>query len=373
MSSEIPGEAQPSSRMSRGMTIIVAVAATAIAIWGLKAIAGIIGPAILAIVLLITVYPIRTWLDRLHLPAWMAAIATVVAVYLIMAAILVALVLSIDQLINLVPSYTPSFNKMLNDLGNWLQRQGISQAQINTGLSKLDIGQLVPILQSLASRVLSFLTNMLLFALLVLFAAFDAPGFVTHLRADEAHRGQMSDALTGFARGVRRYFAVSAGFGLICAALNMVALYAIGVPAAFTWGLLSFVTNFVPQVGFLIGLVPPALLALLNGGVDQMIAVIVAYVAINFVVQSLIQPKVFGDALGLTATLAFASLIFWAFVLGPLGTILALPMTLLVKAVFVDADPSKAWLEPLISGGRGMPPPLSPKKRRWWRFVTWGV
>lgn len=358
-----------SGGMSRGMAIVVAVAATAIAIWGLKAVAGIAGPAILAVVLLITVYPIRSWLERLHCPSWLASIATVLAVYLLIGAILLALVLSIDQLINLVPSYTNQFNNLLNDAGNWLRRQGLSQAQINTGLSKLDIGQLVPILQSLASRVLSFLTNLLLFALLVLFAAFDAPGFVRHLRADEAHRGQMSDALTEFARGVRRYFAVSAGFGLVCAALNTAALYWIGVPAAFTWGLLSFVTNFVPQVGFLVGLVPPALLALLNGGVNQMIWVIAAYVAINFVVQSLIQPKVFGDALGLTATIAFASLIFWAYVLGPLGAILALPMTLLVKAIFVDSDPSKAWLQPLLSGDDPLPPqqPLKPPRPPVWR------
>jgi predicted PurR-regulated permease PerM len=354
------------------MTIMVAVAATAIAIWGLKAIAGFVGPAILAIVLLITVYPIRSWLERLHVPGVLASLATVLAVYAIIAAILVALALSINQLINLVPNYTNQFNHQINDAATWLRHHGISQGQIDKALSKLDIGQLVPVLQSLAGRVLSLLTNLLLFALLVLFAAFDAPGFVKHLRADEAHRGQMSDALTEFARGVRRYFAVSAGFGLVCAALNTAALYVINVPAAFTWGLLSFVTNFVPQVGFLVGLVPPAVLALLNGGVSQMIWVIIAYVAINFVVQSLIQPKVFGDALGLTATIAFGSLIFWAYVLGPLGAILALPMTLLVKAIFVDSDPSKAWLEPLLSGNDAVPDSSTPapsRPRAWWRLL----
>ena len=95
-----------------------------------------------------------------------------------------------------------------------------------------------------------------------------------------------------------------------------------------------------------------------------MIIVIVAYVAINFVVQSLIQPKVVGDALGLTATIAFGSLIFWAYVLGPLGAILALPMTLLVKAIFVDADPSKAWLKPMLSGEKTIVEADRPKKRR---------
>jgi AI-2 transport protein TqsA len=206
---------------------------------------------------------------------------------------------------------------------------------------------------------------LLLFAMVVIFAAYDAPSFVRQMRGEHDQHAQIADALAGFARGVRRYFAVSAAFGLVCAALNTFALMWIGIPAAFTWGLLSFVTNFVPNVGFLVGLVPPALLALLDGGFSQMLAVIAAYVVINFVVQSLIQPKVVGDALGLTATIAFVSLIFWAFVLGPLGAILALPMTLLVKAIFVDADPANAWLQPLLAGGKGEPEGKETKKRRW--------
>ncbi|MGN6160899.1 MAG: AI-2E family transporter [Marmoricola sp.] len=340
--------------MSRSMTTLVAIAGAVVSIWGLKMIAGFAGPVILAIVLVITVYPIRSWVERLPLPTGLgrilASVASIVIIYLVIAAILWSLVLSIEQLINLVPTYTPQFNNELNHLGDWLQRHGVSQQQINQGLSKLDIGQLVPILQSLAGQVKSFLTNLLLFAMVVIFTSFDAPGFVRQMRGEHDRHAEVADALDGFARGVRRYFAVSAGFGLICALGNWVALLWLGIPAAFVWGLLSFVTNFVPQVGFIIGLVPPALLALLDGGVSKMIIVIVAYVVINFVVQSLIQPKVVGDVLGLTATIAFLSLIFWAFVLGPLGAILALPMTLLAKAIFVDVDPANAWIQPLLSG-----------------------
>lgn len=348
--------------MSRSMTLIVSIAATAVVIWGLRSIAGIAGPALLALVLLVTVYPVRGWLTRLRLPSWMASLGTVIAVYIVVILLLLSLILAIDQLITLVPTYSGQFNTLMNNLGTWLRRQGISQGQINEGLSKLDIGQLVPVLQSLASRILSFLTNLLLFGLLVVFSAFDAPGFVHQLRTGRESDSDIVHALSGFASGVRRYFAVSAAFGLVCAALNWFVLLALGIPAAFTWGLLSFVTNFVPNIGFIVGMVPPALLALLNGGVSEMIIVIGAYIAINFVVQSLIQPKVVGDALGLTATIAFGSLIFWAYVLGPIGTILALPMTLFVKALFVDADPSKAWLQPLLSGNK-TDPGAEPKPR----------
>lgn len=360
----------PTRPLSRSLTTLLAMAAVVIAIWGLKMVAGFAGPVILAVILVITVYPVRKLVERVPLPkaasSILGSIATVLAVYVVIGAILWSLVLSVEQLITLVPHYAPQFTDRLNQLGEWLQHRGVKQEQIDRIVSKLDIGQAVPVLQSLAGQVKSFLTNLLLFAMIVLFAAFDAPGFVRQLRANRQRHAPTVDALTGFASGVRRYFVVSAVFGLVCAVFDMAVLMWIGIPAAFTWGILSFVTNFVPNIGFFIGLVPPAVLALLDGGFGEMLVVIIAYILINFVVQSVIQPKVVGDALGLTATISFVSLVFWAFVLGPLGAILALPMTLLVKAIFVDADPSKAWLQPLLAGEKAAAEEKASKKRRRW-------
>lgn len=81
------------------------------------------------------------------------------------------------------------------------------------------------------------------------------------------------------------------------------------------------------------------------------VAVIVAYIVVNFVIQSVIQPQVVGDAVGLATTLTFLSLVFWTWLIGPLGAVLAVPLTLLVKALLVDIDPSTRWLAVLISSG----------------------
>jgi AI-2 transport protein TqsA len=112
--------------------------------------------------------------------------------------------------------------------------------------------------------------------------------------------------------------------------------------------LLAFITNYIPNIGFLIGLLPPALLALLSGGPNLMVAVIVVYCALNFVLQSLVQPRFIGDAVGLSVTVTFLSLAFWAWLLGPLGAILAIPLTLLVKALLVDIDPRAGWADALL-------------------------
>ena len=155
---------------------------------------------------------------------------------------------------------------------------------------------------------------------------------------------------------------VSTIFGLIVAVLDTIALALIGIPLPVVWGLFSFITNYVPNIGFVIGLIPPALLGLLEGGPWMMLAVIAVYCVINVILQSVIQPKVVGDVVGLTATLSFVSLIFWTWVIGPLGAILAIPLSVLTKAVLLDMDPAAHWLSVLASPGS--PPADSPSAGR---------
>jgi AI-2 transport protein TqsA len=153
-----------------------------------------------------------------------------------------------------------------------------------------------------------------------------------------------------FTHKTRRYLIVSTVFGLICAALDVFALYLLSVPLPLLWGVLALITNYIPNIGFILGLVPPALLGLLDGGPRTMILVIVAYMAINVVIQSFIQPKFLGDAVGLSTSATFLSLIIWAWVLGPLGALLAIPLSLLVRALLIDSDPDAKWAGALVSG-----------------------
>ena len=127
-------------------------------------------------------------------------------------------------------------------------------------------------------------------------------------------------------------------------------LYALGIPGAFAWGVLAFVTNFIPNIGFVIGVIPPAFDRPPGGRTGLMVTVVVLYSVVNVIIQSIIQPRFVGSAVGLSTTLTFVSLFFWTIVLGPLGALMAVPMSLLVKAVLIDADPERRWMVPLVSG-----------------------
>jgi predicted PurR-regulated permease PerM len=336
--------------LPRGLLILLGLAAATIVTLGIKAVAGIVAPTFLALVLVICVQPLRGILMRRGAPGWLAAIVVIVSVYLILITLMTAMVVCLAKLATLAPTYTDQANQVADQVVSWLKSLGVDQTQINEVASSLDFGKLFGIATTVLGSVLNVLSDLLFIGLVTLFLAFDNSSFVRNLGDAEADRPMLVASLTRFAASTRTYFIVATVFGGIVAVIDTGALWLLGIPAAVVWGVLAFVTNFVPNIGFIIGLVPPAILGLLQGGWGLAIAVIVVYCAVNFVIQSVLQPKFQGDALGLTTTLTFLALAFWTFVLGPLGAILALPMTMLVKAVFVDVDPGARWLGPLLSG-----------------------
>lgn len=156
-------------------------------------------------------------------------------------------------------------------------------------------------------------------------------------------------ALLSFAAGVRRYWIVTTVFGLIVALMDLGYLWALGIPLAGVWAVLAFVTNYIPNIGFVIGMIPPTMMGLLEGGWLDALAVILGFSVINLVMQSFIQPKFTGDAVGVTPMVSFVSVLLWSLVLGPLGALLALPATLLVKALLVDPNPDVRFVNALIA------------------------
>ena len=132
----------------------------------------------------------------------------------------------------------------------------------------------------------------------------------------------------------------------------MVALTILDIRYAWLWGLLAFITNYIPNVGFIIGLVPPTIVALLDHDAKTALAVVVIYCVLNIIIQSVIQPRVVGSSVGLSPTLSFLSLIVWAAILGGVGAFLAVPATLFVKALFIDVDPDRRWVTAALQSVR---------------------
>jgi AI-2 transport protein TqsA len=336
--------------LPRIFVVLVVVAALTVTLAGVRSTQVIMAPTFLALVLTITVHPLRARLARWKLPEWAASLIMLLATYLMIVAVCLMLLVSLGRLAVLLPRYEPEMTEILQTIGARLEDLGVGAAQVDAMVRAIDLTGLVPFATDLLSGVLGLLSNVFFIATLLLFMAFDSSATTRALQALAPAKPELIGALRSFVVGTRSYMGASAGFGLVVAVIDALALWMIGVPGAFVWGVLAFVTNFIPNIGFVIGVVPPALIALLEGGPGLMLAVVAVYCLINFVIQSVIQPRVVGDRVGLSATITFLSLVFWTWVVGPLGAILAVPLTLLLRAVLVEADPSAWWVLPLLSG-----------------------
>ncbi len=325
------------------------LAAALLAIVGLRQFSGILGPLILALVLVIAVQPIRDWAVGRGLPEWFATMVTLLAVYAIVIGFALALILTGAQFASALTEYEPQFNEFVDDVSQKMADLGIGSEQIRSMLSDVDLGGLVDVATNLIGGLAGTITSLFFIIVLLFFVATDAGAFTSKLRAVPSIGSRTAEAFGVFAAGTRSYLVVSTLFGLVVALIDVIGLYALGIRDAWLWGLLAFLTNYIPNIGFVIGLIPPTIIALLDHGIGTAIAVIVMYSAVNFVLQTLIQPRVVGNSVGLSGSLTFISLIFWASIFGGVGAILAIPLTLLVKAIFIDVSPDRSWIGPLLS------------------------
>jgi AI-2 transport protein TqsA len=344
--------------------VVIVAGSLVLVLAGARETAGIIGPAFLALVLTITVHPVRRALVRRNVPEWLVAIAVVLSVYFLLFSVSIALVISAGRLAALLPQYQDEFTKYTADVTNWLSSLGITKDQATEAGRSIDPSSVVSVIGDAFKAVLAVLSNFFFIVTVALMMAFDTGGVERVLNVVRTTRPHLVDAMISFAHGTRVYMGVAAGFGFIVAVIDGVALYFMGVPGAFIWAVLAFVTNFIPNIGFVIGVIPPAIIGLLEGGPTLMFGVIVVYSVINVVIQSVIQPRYVGDAVGLSPTITLLSLIFWAWALGAIGALLAVPFSLFMRAILIEADPTAHWVLPILSGhlAKEAPDPPGPSK-----------
>jgi AI-2 transport protein TqsA len=361
-SAETPGPGGGTTALldGRPLVVLVGLAAVVVVVMGLRAMSDLLGLVFLALVMTVAAHPLRGWFQRRGLPGWMGTAVALVAVYTAILALSVSLLIAGAQFATLIPSYQAELDRMLDGVTGGLEQLGIGEERLAQMFAGFDLGRLAEFAGGLLGGLLGLLSDVFFIVTLVLFMVVDAGSFPQKLARLRGAHGELAAALRGFAAVSRKYLLVTTVFGLVVAVIDTVALAWLGVPVAVLWGLLAFVTNYIPNIGFVIGVVPPAIIALLEGGPGLMLAVVAVYSGINVVIQSFIQPKIVGDAVGLSATITMLSLVFWAATLGALGALLAVPLTLFFKAVLIDADPRARWVTPLLSGGTARDPAPAP-------------
>jgi predicted PurR-regulated permease PerM len=349
--------------LPRVLLVVLGTAGLVVAVDGIRTLSWMLGPFFLALMLVVAVSPVQTAIRARGLPGWVSTVTVLLLVYAVIVGLLATLVVSLAQLATVLPRYTSRAQQLLDSVTDLLAKYNVGQDQINDIIDKVDLGKVAGVVSSVLSSLTNLGTTMFFLLALLFFMGLDAAGFGERVAALGLVRPGVAHALRSFAHGTRRYLVVSSAFGLVCAILDAGVLAWLGVPLPILWGVLSFITNYIPNIGFVVGLVPPALLALLDGGLKTFLLVVAAYVVINVVIQTIIQPKFVGDVVGISTTVTFLATAFWAWVLGPLGALLAIPLTLLTKSLLVDIDQDTRWVNLLIgsnASGRGPYDPQHP-------------
>jgi predicted PurR-regulated permease PerM len=330
--------------LSPTLRVLLGLAAAVVVLAGLYFSRDLVGPLVLAAVIVIICHPVRHPLERWGWPRWAATTGVIVVGYLILLVLGLLLFFAGTQFVRLVADYADELQATAQSVISWLGSLGLDEQASVAATSVLEPSTIVGFVASLGGTAIGILTALFFVLAYVIFMAADGSRYARAETSFGRVATPMVRRFRDYNSNVRRYYVVNASFGAVVAIIDGLALWALGVPAPAVWAILAFVTNFIPNIGFVIGLIPPALLALVIGGWPLMLAVIAIYCVVNVTLQVLIQPKFVSDAVSLSLTLSFFSVIFWTFVIGPLGAILSIPLTLLVRALVLEGDPGARWL-----------------------------
>ena len=316
------------NRSGRLVIYLVGAASLVLILFGIRASASVINPILLALVITITVLPIPGKLTRRGMPGWLALVLTILVVVLLLALVILTVFFSVTKLAAELPTYMAEATQ---------QAAADSGTETSTSTTELTI-QLGPVVQGVISVVLNLLVQFGM-ALVIFFfmisAAMALPGAV---RLGLDPNAPTIGRITHLTHDVRHYMSILTGVNFLVGLGDTVFLLYLGVDYALLWGLLAWFMGYIPSIGFMIALIPPVLMAYAQYGLQTALVVLVGYIVINGGVQNFIQPKIMGQGLKISPVVVFVGLFVWGFLLGGIGAILAVPMTLLVLMIMENFE-----------------------------------
>ncbi len=326
--------------------VLLIVAAFVIVVAGMQAAEPILVPFLLSVFIAVICAPSLFWLERHGFPM-VVALAVVILTVLLAGLLVGALVgTSVDDFSKNLPAYQARLRGQTGALAAWLGNLGIHLPE-NFIREYFDPGKAM----KLAARVLTgftgALTNTFLILLTVIFILLEASSFPAKLRSVLDDPESSLRGFQKFTENVKRYVAIKTSVSLLTGLVISLWLWALGVDYPLLWGLLAFMLNYVPNIGSIIAAVPAVLLALVQLGPGTALASAAGYVVVNILVGSVIEPRFMGRGLGLSTLVVFLSLVFWGWLLGPVGMLLSVPLTMTVK-IALDSSEDTRWIAVLL-------------------------
>lgn len=319
---------------------------------GLRAGSEIINIILLAYIVTLLAAPLYRQFIRWHLPPFAAVLLVLLLCLIMLLGLGVFLTISLGRLEASLSQYQSALTDKALALAAALSEDSAALSDTLLTSGGFDFQSMISNAFGFVTRVISsfarLFTNMGLVVLIVFFALFEVTAMPERLIHGLGADHTVLQRFYRLSQSIRTYFWIKTLAGLTAAVANTVLLLALGVEFAFLWGVLSFLFNYIPNIGFIIALAPAALIALLQFGVAKALIVIAGYVVVNFLMDNVLSPKFMGRGINLSPLIVFIALIFWSWVLGVLGAILAVPFMLIIRTL-LESDENMRWLSLIIS------------------------
>jgi len=319
--------------------LLVGLASIFVIIFGIQASAFILNPILLAGVITIAVSPLPGKLAERGLPGWLALLLTILAVFGTLGLVLLFVVASLGQLSAAMPTYAAGIAVRQQELATTLNWEGWGTALTAEQIE----GFAVAAIGWVGSVIFQLFITLFIFAFL-LSATISLPS-ASRLGLHPDNRGM--HRFTGFTLDVRQYLSTMTLINLLVGLGDALFLWIVGVDFALLWGILAWFLGYIPSIGFWLALIPPVILAWAQFGAPTALIVFAGYVLINGSVENIIKPRMMGERLKISPVVVFVSLFVWGWLLGGIGAILAVPLTMMILIVLDSFDGTR-WLVVLV-------------------------
>ena len=313
---------------------------------GLKAAEDLAVPFLLAAFIATIAATPMFWLERHRVPGWAAIGIVMTAMIVILLGVGALVAQSAGAFTEKLPFYQQRLTALFTEAIAWLEGYGI-QLSRQLLLENFNPGEALALAGSTVAGLGGVLSNSFLIILTVIFILAEANSFPRKLRDVLREPDRSMPFFARFAENVNRYIAIKTTVSLITGLAITGYLAVLGVDFPVLWGLLAFLLNFVPAIGSIIAAIPAVLLALVQLGPGFALLTAAGYGVVNIGMGNVVEPRFMGRGLGLSTLVVFLSLVLWGWVLGPVGMLLSVPLTMTAK-IALEANPSTQWLAHLL-------------------------
>jgi AI-2 transport protein TqsA len=346
---------------NRTTSLVVRAAALVVVLGALKLATQLVVPLLLAAFLAIASAPLMFWLIRRGVNRFVAVGAAMLADVAFFGAMVALTASGFDAFVSALPRYQARVDLLRTEASAWLVAQGLPDLGelLPTALGGQDAGRMVALAFAEVAHALSSLAIVLL---IVAFLLVELLGIEEKLRFIFKHPELGIEQFRRAAAHVQRYIVVKTGANLLTGLLVTLWLAAFRVDFALLWGVCAFMLSYIPTIGTLMLAAPVLAVTLLQYGFGTALVVGIGYVLINTAIAALIEPRVFGQALGLSPLVVFVSMVCWGWLWGPIGAVLSVPLTVVVKIALAYVE-GYEWLSRMLGpvvGASGVGTPSVP-------------